>query len=98
MIKTSLGILASLMVVSAAPAATVTDKTWMDIKIGDSKEVRRVTIGLFGDVVPKTVQNFYSLCKGDRRLSESKRRMHYKDMLFHRASTDFALFTGDYIK
>ena len=39
------------------PLAKITHKTWMDINFGD-EPIGRITFGLYGDVVPKTVENF----------------------------------------
>lgn len=36
---------------------------YFDIKMGD-EEIGRMVIGLFGDVVPKTVLNFKTLAEG----------------------------------
>ena len=40
--------------------AVVTENVYLDIKIGD-EDPKRVTIGLFGAMTPKTVRNFVSL-------------------------------------
>ena len=39
----------------------VTKKVFFDVTIGGEK-AGRIVIGLFGKVVPKTVDNFYQLC------------------------------------
>jgi hypothetical protein len=39
----------------------VTKKCYSDVTIGGGK-AGRIVIGLFGDVVPKTVENFHQLC------------------------------------
>jgi hypothetical protein len=38
-------------------------QVYFDIRMGD-EEIGRMVIGLFGDVVPKTVQNFKTLAEG----------------------------------
>lgn len=39
----------------------ITQKVYMDIKYGNYK-TKRLTIGLFGEVMPKAVENFQTLC------------------------------------
>ena len=43
--------------------AKVTSKCFFDVEIGGER-VGKVVIGLFGEVVPKTVDNFRALCNG----------------------------------
>ena len=41
----------------------MTDKVYFDIEI-DSEPAGRIVFGLFGDVVPRTVENFVTLAEG----------------------------------
>lgn len=65
-------------------------QVWFDIAIGDA-EPERVTIGLFGKTVPKTVDNFVELSK--KSAPEG-----YKNSKFHRIIKDFMIQGGDFNK
>jgi len=81
-----LGVYASSSAASAADT-TVTHKVHFDINQG-SVYLGRVTIGLFGRVVPKTVKNFYELAQG---IHEKK----YEGTKFHRVIPKFMIQGGD---
>ena len=45
--------------------ASVTHRTFFELAVGD-KPLGKVVFGLFGNALPKTVENFRALCAGDK--------------------------------
>ncbi|CAK0898475.1 unnamed protein product, partial [Prorocentrum cordatum] len=72
----------------APEAKDITKKVFFDISIG-GQPAGRIVFGLYGDVVPRTVENFASLCS-------ALPGEGYKNVPFHRIIPGFMCQGGDF--
>ena len=75
--------------------ATITDKTFFDIEI-DGSPAGQIVMGLYGEVVPRTVENFAVLCEGSAGDDAQGIPMWYQGSKFHRIIPDFMAQGGDF--
>ena len=73
------------------------DKVFLDVSI-DGVPAGRIIIKLFFDLVPRTCDNFKSLCTGEKGVGKSGYRLHYKGSGFHRVIKNFMIQGGDFTK
>jgi len=76
---------------------TVTAKVFFDIEI-NGKAAGRVEMGLFGNHVPRTTENFRALCTGEKGEGAAGKPLHFRDSCFHRIIPGFMCQGGDFTK
>ncbi|WOL13171.1 peptidyl-prolyl cis-trans isomerase CYP21-1 isoform X2 [Canna indica] len=72
----------------------ITHRVFLDVDI-DGQRLGRIVVGLYGEVVPKTVENFRALCTGEMRNGTDGRNLHYNGTKFHRIVSGFMIQGGD---
>ncbi|KAJ3118746.1 hypothetical protein HDU96_009335 [Phlyctochytrium bullatum] len=77
-------------------------RCFFDVTIGsgaDKQQAGRMVFELYRDEVPKTVENFRSLCTGEKGKSKkSGVPLSYKGCPFHRVIKDFMIQGGDFTR
>ena len=78
-----------------ATERTHTHKVFLDVQFETSSAPKRIVIGLFGGICPRTVENFRCLCTGEKVAQDA--RLHYKGIRFHKAISEFLIEAGDLV-
>merc|ERR1719386_413635 len=94
---TRLALLLAVLITPGLAEPEISHKVFFDVSI-DGEKAGRITFGLFGKTVPKTVENFRALCTGEKGMGKSGKPLHYKGSVFHRVIPQFMLQGGDFTR
>mmetsp|Transcript_23264 Transcript_23264/g.45361 ORF Transcript_23264/g.45361 Transcript_23264/m.45361 type:complete len:327 (-) Transcript_23264:410-1390(-) len=75
----------------------VTSLCYLDVSINDRIK-GRILIGLYGNTVPLTCENFRQLCTGEKGESPVGTQLTYKDCYVHRIVSKHLIQTGDIVR
>ena len=70
------------------PQAEITSRAFFDVAIA-GRPAGRIVLGLYGNVVPKTVKNFETICEGT--MTKGGLRLAYQGSTFHRIIPNFMI-------
>ena len=77
---------------ASGAVAQVTDKAYFDVTVGDdTTNTSRIVIGLFGEIVPETVNNFKMLVRNEKGYG-------FQGTNFYRIVKDLQISGGDVLK
>jgi peptidylprolyl isomerase len=79
------------------PQAEITQRVYFDMEI-NSVPAGRIVMGLYGNVVPKTVENFATLCAGNTTDPKSGIQLAFAGSSLHRVIPNFMLQGGDFTR
>jgi peptidyl-prolyl isomerase G (cyclophilin G) len=72
-------------------------RCFFDITISD-KLVGRIIVELYNDIVPLTVENFRSLCTGEKGKTKQGKPLLFEGSKFHRVIPNFMIQGGDFTR
>ena len=79
------------------PDLTFTSRCFFDISAGN-EPLGRVVFGMYGNVTPKTCENFRALCTGEKGIGKTGKPLCYKNSVFHRVIPNFMCQAGDFTR